>query len=447
MWLGPLRDPAAHPDAREEKAIIMGPTKTAAKTDVPEDFIDVVYLSDKPQMPAEIKRLFRQKKVTVDFLPLDGYRSIRTRTDRIGTVLVDAEGIDISQDQQLGRALEALERDNIGIVLLTQRVKRPVRSFSLVSSETSFSMASSVDSISLDDLWASISVNLAQRKHQHSGITTRAPGPTSLSERLWDKQPTDASDPTGSFVDSVKEQLRLAGMLQRDFLPAQLPNRDDLHWAVTFLPAEWVSGDLYDVARIDEQHIGFYIADAVGHSMPAALLTMFIKQALVMRQTTEKNYRIFSPAEVIRNLNVKMAGQKLSGYQFATCCYCLLNVKTRQLTFARAGHPYPILLRHGEPPRQLQARGSLLGIFESADFVQETVQLQSGDRLLMYSDGAELLIGRLHDKTGFQFAEEFLAIMDCPITEIVDRLTELARTRDIDPAEVDDLTLVGLEIH
>ncbi len=435
------------PDAREQKAIIMGLRKTADDMTTPEDFIDVVYLSDKPQMPPEIRRLFRQKKLTCQFLPLDQYSQIRARTDRIGTVLVDAEGIDISRDQQLGRVLEALERDNIGIVLLTQRIKRPVRSFSLVSSETSFSMANSVDSISLDDLWASINVNLAHRKRQHSGITTKAPGPTSLSERLWDKKPADPAEAHGSFVDSVKEQLRLAGLLQRDFLPAQLPNSDDLQWAVTFLPAEWVSGDIYDVARIDEQHIGFYVADAVGHSMPAALLTMFIKQALVMRQTTEKNYRIFSPAEVIKNLNTKMAGQKLSGYQFATCCYCLLNVKTRQLTFARAGHPYPILLRKGEPPRQLEARGSLLGIFESAEFLQESVQLQSGDRLLLYSDGAELLVGRLHDKAGFQFAEEFLAMKDCPIAEIVDRLTEQARSRDIDPAEVDDLTLVGLEIH
>lgn len=425
----------------------MGLTRSAAGTATPEGFIDVVYLSDKPHMSAEIKRLFRQKKLTSQLLPLDRYGDIRSRTHLIGTVLVDAEGIDISQDQRLGRVLEALERENIGIVLLTQRVKRPVRSFSLVSSETSFSMASSVESISLDDLWASINVNLAQRKHQNSGIATKSPGPTSLSERLWDKKPGDPSDSHGSFVDSVKEQLRLAGLVQRDFLPANLPNSDELQWAVTFLPAEWVSGDIYDVARIDEQHIGFYVADAVGHSLPAALLTMFIKQALVMRQTLEKNYRIFPPAEVVKNLNLKMAGQKLSGYQFATCCYCLLNVKTRQLSFARAGHPYPILLRKGEPPQQLQARGSLLGIFETADFVQETIQLQTGDRLLLYSDGAEPLVGRLHDKEGFRFTEELLALKDLSITEIVDRLTDSARSRDIDPAEVDDLTLVGLEIH
>lgn len=247
--------------------------------------------------------------------------------------------------------------------------------------------------------------------------------------------------------EDTAEQLEMAGQVQRNFLPSRLPHTESIRWAAMFRPAQWVSGDIYDITRLDETHIGFYLADAVGHSMPAALLTMFIKQALVMRQTTDKNYRIFSPAEVVKNLNVKMAGQKLSGYQFATCCYCLLNVKTRQLTFARAGHPYPILLRQGEPPIQLQARGSLLGIFENADFVQETVQLQAGDRLLLYSDGAETLVGRLHDKDGFQCTEEFLAMKDKPIAEIVDRLTELARNREIDPKEVDDLTLVGLEIR
>jgi serine phosphatase RsbU (regulator of sigma subunit) len=181
--------------------------------------------------------------------------------------------------------------------------------------------------------------------------------------------------------------------------------------------------------------------------MPAALLTIFIKQSLAMRETIGNTYRIFAPAEVMKNLNCKMVGQKLSGYQFATCCYCLLNVRTRQLTFARAGHPYPILFRPGQNPQQLQTRGALLGIFDNADFIQQTVQLQAGDRLLLYSDGAESLIGQNTSSEHFQFTEELLAVKDAPIAEIVERLTDLANNRQIDPAEVDDLTLVGLEIR
>jgi serine phosphatase RsbU (regulator of sigma subunit) len=180
--------------------------------------------------------------------------------------------------------------------------------------------------------------------------------------------------------------------------------------------------------------------------MPAALLTIFIKQALTMRETVGNTYRIFAPAEVMKNLNLRMTGQKLSGYQFATCCYCLLNVKTHQLTVARAGHPYPILLRHGQPPQQIQTRGALLGIFENAEFLQQTIQLEAGDRILLYSDGAEFLIGNNDKGEVFQFSEELTAVKDAPITEIVDRLTELAGRRQLAPAEIDDLTIMGLEI-
>jgi sigma-B regulation protein RsbU (phosphoserine phosphatase) len=251
---------------------------------------------------------------------------------------------------------------------------------------------------------------------------------------------------TGALVENLAEQLRLAGLVQQDFLPTQLPNTDEVRWATLFLPAEWVSGDIYNIVRIDEQHIGFYVADVVGHGIPAALLTIFVKQALVMRETIQSNYRIFPPVEVMKNLNMRMAVQKLSGYQFATCCYCLLNVKTLQLTFARAGHPYPVLARRREEPRQLEIRGSLLGVFEQSEYVQQTVQLQRGDKLLLYSDGAEPFVGGVDEAIGFRFNEEFCSMRNLPIVEMFDKLKTIAQNKKIDPCEVDDITAVGLEI-
>jgi len=424
----------------------MGNTLLASSTEALTEFIDVVYLSDKPALPSEVRRLFRQKKLSNRLLPLDGYLLVHRRPDLVGTVIIDVEGTDTTHDQRLGRIIECLERDNLGILLLTQRIRRPVRSFSLVPSDSSFSMTSNVDASSLDVLWARISVNLADRKEQNSGITVKRPSAMSAIEKRYEAESTDPTQTASAMQENLREQLRLAGLVQRDFLPTQLPNCEEAQFAATFIPAEWVSGDIYDVARIDEQHIGFYIADAVGHSMPAALLTIFIKQAMAMRETLDNSYRIFAPTEVITNLNLKMLGQKLSGYQFATCCYCLLNIKTRQLTFARAGHPYPILFRKGQPPLQLETRGALLGVFDGAEFTQQTIQMQRGDRLLLYSDGAELLVGQLYDGEGFRFTEELLALKDAPATEIVDALTQIANDRDIDPAEVDDFTLVGLQI-
>ena len=413
--------------------------------ELPKSFTDVIYLTNQGQMPSEIKRLLRQRKLSFSIQPIDGFSQIRERLDLVGTVIIDAEDMDTSQEQKLSRIIEALEMESIGVILLTSRVETPVKSFSLTPAKTSFSMASTMESVSIDELWVRISVNLAYRK-KSSGIAVKPAVPPKQMQKIYKNKLAEQLCMTGALVDNLAEQLRLAGLVQQDFLPTQLPNSDEVRWATAFLPAEWVSGDIYNIVRIDEQHVGFYVADVVGHGMPAALLTIFLKQALVMRETIENNYHIFSPAEVMKNLNVRMAKQKLSGYQFATCCYCLLNIKTLQLTYARAGHPYPILIRPKEQLQQLEIRGSLLGIFGQAEYTQETIQLQPGDKFLLYSDGAEPFIGDFDDQSGFGFSEKFYEIKDLPIIEMMDKFNTLAQNQDIDPSDVDDVTAVAFEL-
>jgi len=407
-------------------------------------FTDVLYLTGQHAMPAEIKRLFKQKKLSFHVLAAEEFGQVRDRLDSVGTVVVDARGSDASE-QRLVRIIERLEMENIGVILLTGRMKVPVRSFSLSPTKTSFCLSGTPEGVSTDELWARISVNLACRKG-NSSTTVKPVLPSRPVHTIFKNKLAEQLNMTKSLAESLTEQLRLAGLVQQDFLPAKLPNTDETQWASVFLPAEWVSGDIYDVARIDEQHIGFYVADVVGHGMPAALLTIFLKQALVMRETIGNNYRVFSPAEVVKNLNLRMTAQKLSGYQFATACYCVLNTKTLQLTYARAGHPYPVVIRLGEPPRQLEVRGSLLGIFEQAEYFQETVQLQPGDKLLLYSDGAEPFIGRFDDQGRFNFDEDFLRTTELPIAAMTDAFNALMKNREIEASEIDDITLLGLEI-
>lgn len=414
--------------------------------DTPKSFIDVLYLTNREHMPPEVKRLLRQKMLSYAILPLDKFPHILHRLNLIGTVIIDTAELEASQQRKLARIIESLEIGNVGAILLNDRVRLPVRSFCLAGPEVkSFALTTTMEAVAIDKLWGQISVNLAYRRKS----SPLAAGASPLSNDLGAINGNGLADQLSTIealVDNLAEELRMAGMVQRDFLPTQLPKTDELAWAVLFLPAEWVSGDIYDVARIDEQHIGFYIADAVGHAMPAALLTIFLKQALVMRETVDNSYRIFSPAEVMKALNERMTAQKLSGYQFATCCYCLLNVKTLQLTYARAGHPYPILLRPGEQPQQLETGGSLLGIFEQSEYSQQAVQLQPGDRLLLYSDGAEPFIGSFDDLTGFNFSDEFCEIKDLPVGEMMDRLNTIVENKRIAPSEVDDVTVVGLQI-
>jgi len=72
--------------------------------------------------------------------------------------------------------------------------------------------------------------------------------------------------------------------------------------------------------------------------------------------------------------------------------------------------------------------------------------LQPGDKLILYSDGAEPFIGYFDDMAGFRFNEEFCRIKDLSIVEIMDRLKEFAQNKEVDPTEVDDITAIGLEI-
>jgi len=249
-----------------------------------------------------------------------------------------------------------------------------------------------------------------------------------------------------SLHDQLSDELRLAGLVQRDFLPEKLPNHDKIRWAAAFFPTELVSGDIYDVKHIDEQHVGFYVADVVGHGMPAALLTIFVKQAIIMSETGQNNHRVLSPAEIMKNVNMRMFAQKLSDFQFATCCYCLININTLQLTYCGAGHPYPIFIRPKEKPQRLEVEGLLLGIFEEAEYRQRTIQLQHGDKLLLYSDGAEPFISNSNGKGPSNFSEEFREIIRRPIVEMMDKVSVLVQNKETGPAEIDDVTAVGLEI-
>ena len=420
-------------------------TELLSAIELQKSFTDVLYLTNQKQMPAEIKRLLKERNLSYRILRIDKFAEIRDKLGLVGTVIVDAKDSDAAEQQKLARIIETLEMENIGVILITDRVKVPSRVSLWRLSKSSFTMSGTTEAVSVDELWTRVSVNLAYRK-KSEGMAVKPAIPPKQIQTIYKNKLAEQLSMTGALVDNLTEQLRLAGLVQQDFLPTQLPNTDKIKWATVFLPAEWVSGDIYNIVRIDEKHIGFYVADVVGHGMPAALLTIFLKQALVMRATVENTYHIFSPAEVMKNLNKRMATQKLSGYQFATCCYCLLNIETLEFTYARAGHPYPILLRRGGEPKQLEVRGSLVGVFKDADYAEGKIQLQPGDKILLYSDGAEPFIGSFDDLTGFHFAKEFCELKDLSIVEMMDRFNTVAQNQNIDPAEVDDITTIGFEI-
>jgi len=247
------------------------------------------------------------------------------------------------------------------------------------------------------------------------------------------------------YMHRLDEELRLAARLQQDFLPRILPQLGAVHFHTLFRPAGYVSGDLYDVMRLDERRIGFYIADAVGHGMPAALLTMFIKHALVTKEISRNDYRLLAPSETLARLNAALIDQNLSQAAFATALYGVVDVDTLQVTIARAGHPNPLLLRDGaiEP---LNCEGPLLGIFPDEVFADVTIQLCPGDRLVIYTDGVEVAFCDDHALDTQQWREELLNRAGLPTERLLREFGERLDNESGSLEPKDDLTVVVLDI-
>jgi phosphoserine phosphatase RsbU/P len=209
-------------------------------------------------------------------------------------------------------------------------------------------------------------------------------------------------------ITQIDEEMRLAARLQVDFLPRSLPEIGNVSFSVFFRPASYVSGDIYDVARLDEDHVAFFVADAVGHGMPAALLTIFLKRTLQTKEVTKDGYRLILPDEALAHLNNEMVSQQLTMCQFVTMAYAILNTKTLQLQWSRAGHPSPLRLRTSGAAEELELDGALLGVFADEKFPLQTVQLAPGDSILMYSDGFESAFsdpaGLINERYRLEFA-------------------------------------------
>ena len=240
----------------------------------------------------------------------------------VDAVVIDGSDMDTDRQLVLRELLDLLDVHHVGALILAPDIRICNELRWLDSREMVWVSASD----SLDEAWGRLVTIIAHR-----------PAIRRLQAEILALRRVQG--PLSSHFNQIDEEMRLAGRLQRDFLPRELPQLPNVRFAYIYRPATWVSGDMFDIFRLDEQHVGFYVADAVGHGMPAALLTMFIKRALVTKRIRGSSYELVPPAESLRLLNNDLLQQNLTNSQFATACYCVLNTNTLQLQLARAGHP------------------------------------------------------------------------------------------------------------
>jgi sigma-B regulation protein RsbU (phosphoserine phosphatase) len=240
----------------------------------------------------------------------------------------------------------------------------------------------------------------------------------------------------------VDQELELARRIQQSFLPQTMPEVPWAKLAVLYLPSGRVGGDFYDAFRLDENHLGFYVADAMGHGVPASLLTIFLKRGVRPKEIIGKDYRIIPPNEVLQRLNRELVDQSLADNPFITMVYGVYNHRDQTVRYARAGHPFPLYLPAEGEPMLWKGEGSLLGIADTKYELQAKT-VRPGDKILFYTDGLDcctfedLPAGResLLACAGRHKAE--------PAQDFIDRLSSEMMPQ---PDQPDDLTLLVLEV-
>lgn len=180
---------------------------------------------------------------------------------------------------------------------------------------------------------------------------------------------------------SLQEELSMASEIQRKLLPDAPPDIPGYQLFATNIPAKSVGGDYYDFVPITDDRLAFCIGDITGKGMPAAMLMANLQA------TFRSQVLVNDDCSVCITRTNKLLYRSTESTKFATMIYGALDPKTGEVKYTNGGHDCPILFKKNQDPIQLESTGLILGIFEDSEYTQESVQLNTGDLLLLFSDG------------------------------------------------------------
>ncbi len=242
---------------------------------------------------------------------------------------------------------------------------------------------------------------------------------------------------------TLRQELATARQIQASILPQNPPVTPGLAIATRYLPMTEVAGDFFDFATVEDNRFGFLIADVSGHGVPAALVAAMVKVAFQAQVGHREG-----PARVLSGMN-KMLGHRLHG-QFVTAGYTCIDTTTGTMRYAGAGHP-PLLLMSGHGGiENLDNNGLMLGPFPEAQYDSAERQLESGDRILMYTDGIVEAFNEKDEEFGDKRLKGLLsANASRSAEEFADLLLDEVRAwTGIGPGGSldDDLTLIVIDV-
>ena len=246
-------------------------------------------------------------------------------------------------------------------------------------------------------------------------------------------------------LEGIKGDLAVAREIQQAILPRIFPpfpeNASQMDIAASMNAAKDVGGDFYDFFRIDDDHIGFVIADVSGKGVPAAIF-MAVSRTLI-RAT---GIRGVSPSECITYSNGLLEKESVNN-MFVTVFYGIYNSQTGEIKYTNAGHNPPYVLKQNGTIKKLPITVNMaIGIFGDFEYQETTLQLEHGDTLLLYTDGVTEAINPNEEEFTEKRLEQTLSNMSQPTCqEMIDKIKSDVKTFADGAEQSDDITLLAIK--
>ncbi len=248
-----------------------------------------------------------------------------------------------------------------------------------------------------------------------------------------------------SQLESLKTDLAVAGEIQQAILPRVFPPfpeiEDILDVAASMTPAKDVGGDFYDFFRIDEERIGFVMADVSGKGVPAAIF-MAVSRTLIRAIGMQG----IKAEETMMRANELLCKESVN-CMFVTVFYAIYNTKTGEVEYCNAGHNSPYLIHaNGQVEALPMSTNCMIGAIEGLTFNPGSLKMEKGDMLVMYTDGVNEAVNNDFEEYGDQRLLNTLSqLQGKACQETIDGLLDSVKTFTDGAPQSDDITLLSFK--
>ena len=275
---------------------------------------------------------------------------------------------------------------------------------------------------------------------------------TKLESRLADK----IQELSSAYVQ-LSSGLAAAASIQQSILPPKSGKMNGIGFSSCYIPSEDLSGDLFNIVPLRGNCLGIYIFDVSGHGVPAALQSVALgrllttydpRSSLLVDPGPDEIAPIVVPSyEVVSRLNSQFQSASSKG-DFITFMYGIINRKTGIFTYTRAGHPAPIVISQNKVA-QIKDKGDIpIGIIPQYGYIDNKLNLKSGDRIFLYTDGVPEAGNRDGKRFGEDAMSKYLAkTSGKPIEESVAGLMKALTKWQGDSQQADDMSILGIEVR